>query len=104
MTAYSFPQAAPFLNSVLFVIGRPRHGGFHHRPRALANEDHADAGRPADHAPVRFDFHVVQGATERGRHSAVMAGAAPIVITMFAMIALLLLIPDLALWWPGLFY
>ena len=36
--------------------------------------------------------------------SDVMVGAAPFVITMFAMIALLLIFPDLALWLPSLFY
>jgi C4-dicarboxylate transporter DctM subunit len=33
-----------------------------------------------------------------------MKGAAPFVLTMFAMIALLLAFPALALWLPGLFY
>ncbi|WP_193188944.1 TRAP transporter large permease [Nisaea sediminum] len=54
--------------------------------------------------PIGINLYVVQGVRERGELSDVMVGAAPFVITMFAMIALLLLFPDLALWLPGLFY
>lgn len=54
--------------------------------------------------PIGINLYVVQGVRERGELTDVMAGAAPFVITMFAMIALLLIFPDLALWLPGLFY
>lgn len=54
--------------------------------------------------PIGINLYVVQGVREKGELSDVMVGAAPFVITMFAMIALLLLFPDLALWLPSLFY
>ncbi len=54
--------------------------------------------------PVGINLYVVQGIRERGSISDVMIGAAPFVLTMFAMVALLLAFPGLALWLPGLFY
>ncbi|MBO6561975.1 MAG: TRAP transporter large permease [Nisaea sp.] len=54
--------------------------------------------------PIGINLYVVQGVREKGELSDVMVGAAPFVITMFAMIALLLIFPDLALWLPSLFY
>ena len=54
--------------------------------------------------PIGINLYVVQGVRERGELSDVMIGAAPFVLTMFAMIAVLLLFPDVALWLPGLFY
>ena len=54
--------------------------------------------------PIGINLYVVQGVRERGELSDVMIGAAPFVLTMFAMIAVLLLFPDVALWLPSLFY
>ncbi|MEM9605218.1 MAG: TRAP transporter large permease [Pseudomonadota bacterium] len=54
--------------------------------------------------PIGINLYVVQGVRERGELSDVMIGAAPFVVTMVAMIALLLVFPDIALWLPGLFY
>ena len=54
--------------------------------------------------PIGINLYVVQGIRKNGEMMDVMKGAAPFVITMFAMIALLLLFPNLALWLPSLFY
>ena len=54
--------------------------------------------------PIGINLYVVQGVRERGELSDVMIGAAPFVVTMIAMIGLLLIFPDIALWLPGLFY
>lgn len=54
--------------------------------------------------PIGINLYVVQGVRERGELTDVMIGAAPFVLTMFAMIAVLLLFPDVALWLPSLFY
>ncbi|MEO1313545.1 MAG: TRAP transporter large permease, partial [Pseudomonadota bacterium] len=54
--------------------------------------------------PIGINLYVVQGIRTRGAITDVMVGAAPFVVTMFAMIALLLAFPALALWLPGLFY
>jgi C4-dicarboxylate transporter DctM subunit len=54
--------------------------------------------------PIGINLYVVQGIRTNGVISDVMKGAAPFVLTMFAMIALLLAFPALALWLPGLFY
>ncbi|MEM7506566.1 MAG: TRAP transporter large permease [Pseudomonadota bacterium] len=54
--------------------------------------------------PIGINLYVVQGIRERGQMMDVMVGAAPFVITMFAMIALLMAFPGLALWLPGLVY
>ncbi|MEL7105376.1 MAG: TRAP transporter large permease [Pseudomonadota bacterium] len=54
--------------------------------------------------PIGINLYVVQGVRERGDLSDVMIGAAPFVVTMIAMLALLLIFPDIALWLPGLFY
>lgn len=54
--------------------------------------------------PVGINLYVVQGIRERGEMMDVMRGAAPFVITMFAMIGLLLAFPQIALWLPSLFY
>lgn len=54
--------------------------------------------------PIGINLYVVQGIRGRGEMIDVMKGAAPFVMTMFAMIALLLIFPDLALWLPSLFY
>ncbi|MEM7295551.1 MAG: TRAP transporter large permease subunit, partial [Pseudomonadota bacterium] len=54
--------------------------------------------------PIGINLYVVQGVRERGDLSDVMIGAAPFVVTMIGMIALLLVVPEIALWLPGLFY
>ena len=54
--------------------------------------------------PIGINLYVVQGVRGRGEMLDVMKGAAPFVITMFAMIALLLMFPDIALWLPSLVY
>jgi tripartite ATP-independent transporter DctM subunit len=54
--------------------------------------------------PIGINLYVVQGIRGRGEMIDVMKGAAPFVMTMFAMIALLLVFPNLALWLPSLFY
>ncbi len=54
--------------------------------------------------PVGINLYVVQGIRVRGEMLDVMKGAAPFVLTMFAMIALLLIFPDIALWLPSLVY
>ena len=54
--------------------------------------------------PIGINLYVVQGIRSRGEMLDVMKGAAPFVLTMFAMIVLLLIFPDIALWMPSLFY
>lgn len=54
--------------------------------------------------PIGINLYVVQGVRDKGPLSDVMIGAAPFVLTMFAMIAMLLIFPEIALWLPGLFY
>jgi tripartite ATP-independent transporter DctM subunit len=54
--------------------------------------------------PIGINLYVVQGIRGRGEMMDVMKGAAPFVVTMFAMIALLLIYPKIALWLPSLFY
>lgn len=54
--------------------------------------------------PIGINLYVVQGIRGRGEMLDVMIGAAPFVITMFAMIAFLLAFPQLALWLPSLVY
>ena len=54
--------------------------------------------------PIGINLYVVQGIRGRGQMLDVMKGAAPFVLTMFAMIGLLLAFPSLALWLPSLFY
>ncbi len=54
--------------------------------------------------PIGINLYVVQGIRKRGGMLDVMIGAAPFVLTMFFMIALLLLFPQIALWLPSLVY
>lgn len=54
--------------------------------------------------PIGINLYVVQGVRERGNLTDVMKGAAPFVLTMFGMIALLLIFPQIALWLPEAFY
>lgn len=54
--------------------------------------------------PIGINLYVVQGIRTKGDIVDVMIGAAPFVLTMFAMIGLLLAFPALALWLPSLVY
>ncbi len=54
--------------------------------------------------PIGINLYVVQGIRTKGEIIDVMIGAAPFVLTMFAMIALLLAFPQIALWLPSLVY
>ena len=54
--------------------------------------------------PIGINLYVVQGIRKGGDMLDVMKGAMPFVITMFAMVALLLAFPQLALWLPSLVY
>jgi len=54
--------------------------------------------------PIGINLYVVQGIRKSGSLNVVMIGILPFVVAMFAMIALLLVFPNLALWLPGLFY
>ncbi|MCP4317472.1 MAG: TRAP transporter large permease [Hyphomicrobiales bacterium] len=54
--------------------------------------------------PIGINLYVVQGIRSKGDIVDVMKGAAPFVLTMFAMITLLLAFPQLALWLPSLVY
>ena len=54
--------------------------------------------------PVGINLYVVQGIRERGEILDVMKGALPFVLSMFIMIVLLLLFPDIALWLPSQIY
>ena len=51
--------------------------------------------------PVGINLYVVQGLRKRGRIDDVIIGAAPFVITMILMLAVLSYWPQLALWLPG---
>jgi C4-dicarboxylate transporter DctM subunit len=50
--------------------------------------------------PVGLNLYVVQGMRERGPVADVIWGALPFVISMLVLTALLILIPDIALWLP----
>ena len=54
--------------------------------------------------PIGINLYVVQGIRKRGPMIDVIQGTLPFVVTMFAMLGLLLVFPELALWLPGLFY
>jgi len=54
--------------------------------------------------PIGINLFVVQSIRAGGELKDVMVGALPFVITMFTMIALLIMFPQLALWLPKLFY
>ena len=51
--------------------------------------------------PVGINLYVVQGLRKRGRIDDVIIGAAPFVITMLVMLAILSYFPQLALWLPS---
>ena len=52
--------------------------------------------------PVGINLFVVQGVRGRGQLHDVMLGAAPFVVTLLVMTALLILFPGIALWLPEL--
>jgi TRAP-type C4-dicarboxylate transport system permease large subunit len=52
--------------------------------------------------PVGINLFVVQGVRGRGQLHDVMLGAAPFVVTLLLMTALLILFPQIALWLPEL--
>ncbi|MBE7637201.1 TRAP transporter large permease subunit [Sneathiella sp. P13V-1] len=54
--------------------------------------------------PIGINLFVVQSIRSSGQLKDLMIGALPFVATMFAMIALLIAFPELALWLPQLFY
>ena len=54
--------------------------------------------------PIGVNLYVVQGVRGRGSMSDVVTGTLPFVATMFVMIALLVVFPELALWLPEVFY
>jgi TRAP-type C4-dicarboxylate transport system permease large subunit len=51
--------------------------------------------------PVGLNLYVVQGARKSGTLSEVMVGTIPYVLVMLAMVALLVLVPDVALFLPN---
>ena len=54
--------------------------------------------------PIGINLYVVQAVRSKGEMIDVMKGALPFVGTMFAMVALLLAFPQIALWLPSLVY
>lgn len=54
--------------------------------------------------PIGVNLYVVQGVRGRGSMNDVIVGTLPFVATMFVMIALLVMFPQLALWLPQKFY
>lgn len=54
--------------------------------------------------PIGINLYVVQAVRGKGEMLDVMKGALPFVVTMFAMVALLLAFPQIALWVPSLVY
>ena len=54
--------------------------------------------------PIGVNLYVVQGVRGRGSMNDVIVGTLPFVATMFVMIALLVIFPELALWLPEIFY
>jgi tripartite ATP-independent transporter DctM subunit len=54
--------------------------------------------------PVGLNLYVVQGIRTSGSLNEVIKGSLPFVVTMFVLIALLMVYPDIALWLPKQFY
>ncbi|NKB58162.1 MAG: TRAP transporter large permease subunit [Alphaproteobacteria bacterium] len=54
--------------------------------------------------PVGVNLYIVHGVRDGGTMNDVIVGAAPFVVTMFVMIGLLVLFPQIALFLPQLFY
>jgi TRAP-type C4-dicarboxylate transport system permease large subunit len=50
--------------------------------------------------PVGINLYVVQGLRKSGRINDVIAGSSPFVLAMFAMLAIMSIWPNLALWLP----
>ena len=49
-----------------------------------------------------MNLFVVQGIRERGDLNDVIIGTAPFIVTLFAMIALIVAFPGMAMWLPNL--
>jgi TRAP-type C4-dicarboxylate transport system permease large subunit len=54
--------------------------------------------------PIGVNLYVVQGVRPAGPITDVIIGALPVVGVIFAMIILLIAVPDIALWLPSLVY
>lgn len=54
--------------------------------------------------PIGVNLYVVQGVRGRGSINDVIVGSLPFVLTMFVMVALLVMFPQIALWLPQLFF
>ena len=54
--------------------------------------------------PVGVNLYIVHGVRDHGTMNDVIIGASPFVITMFVMIGIIVLFPDIALFLPELFY
>lgn len=54
--------------------------------------------------PVGMNLYVVQGVRRTGSINDVILGSLPFLLTMMAMISLLILFPEIALWLPSLIY
>ena len=54
--------------------------------------------------PIGINLYVVQGVRGRGSLNDVMVGSLPFVITMFVMVGLLVIFPQIALFLPSVFY
>ena len=54
--------------------------------------------------PVGVNLYIVHGVRDGGAMNDVIVGAAPFVITMFVMIVILVLFPQIALFLPQMFY
>ena len=54
--------------------------------------------------PVGVNLYIVHGVRDGGTMNDVIIGASPFVITMFVMIGLLVMFPQIALFLPQLFY
>ena len=54
--------------------------------------------------PVGVNLYIVHGIRDSGSMNDVIIGTAPFVITMFVMIGILILVPQLALFLPEMFY
>ena len=54
--------------------------------------------------PIGINLYVVQGVRGRGSLNDVMVGSLPFVITMFVMVGLLMIFPQIALFLPSVFY
>ena len=53
--------------------------------------------------PIGINLYVVQGVRGRGSLNDVMVGSLPFVITMFVMVGLLMIFPQIAFFLPSVF-